>query len=93
MLFGPLSCVSDGVSKLGIIAMTRVLAREEPTIMVNSADPGYCSTDQNNNQGYITAAQGAVTPALLAHASFGDGEAFVTGRHFYEGREIPWSYS
>ena len=57
-----------GVSKLGLIALTRVLARDEPSIMVNSADPGYCATDQNNNQGFIPAAQGAVTPALLAHA-------------------------
>ena len=81
-----------GVSKLGLIALTKVLAREEPTLMVNSADPGYCATDQNNNQGYISAAQGAATPALLAHASFGEKDPFVSGKHFYEGREIPWTY-
>jgi NAD(P)-dependent dehydrogenase (short-subunit alcohol dehydrogenase family) len=88
---------ADGVSKMGLCALTKVLAREESgQIMVNSADPGYCATDQNQNQGYVSAAQGAVTPALLAHATFpnedGEGSAFVTGRHFYEGREIPWSY-
>ena len=81
-----------GVSKLGLIALTRVLAKEEPTIMVNSADPGFCATDQNDNQGFIAAAEGAATPALLAHASFGEKEPFVSGRHFYEGREIPWTY-
>ena len=84
------------MSKLGLVALTRVLAREERVLMVNSADPGYCATDQNQNQGYVSAAQGAVTPALLAHAQFpteeGEGDAFVTGRHFYEGGEIPWSY-
>ena len=39
-----------GVSKMGVIALTRVLAREEPTLLVNSADPGYCATDQNADQ-------------------------------------------
>ena len=39
-----------GVSKMGVIALTRVLARDEPTILVNSADPGYCATDQNADQ-------------------------------------------
>ena len=35
---------------MGVIALTRVLARDEPTILVNSADPGYCATDQNADQ-------------------------------------------
>ena len=81
-----------GVSKIGMIALTRVLARTEPRIMVNSVDPGYCATDQNSNQGFISAADGAVTPALLAHASFGEGQ-FVSGRHWYEGREMSWTYA
>ena len=34
----------------------------------------------------------AATPALLAHASFGEKDPFVSGKHFYEGREIPWTY-
>ena len=38
------------MSKMGVIALTRVLAREEPTLLVNSADPGYCATDQNADQ-------------------------------------------
>ena len=83
-----------GVSKIGLIALTRVLARAEPTIMVNSADPGYCATDQNNNQGFVSAAEGAKTPALLAHASFGgDGQTVhASGLHWYEGREMSWTY-
>ena len=75
-----------------MIALTKVLAREEPTIMINSADPGYAATDQNMNQGVISAKQGAVTPALLAFAPIGGEGDFVSGRLFYEGREIPWSY-
>ena len=31
-----------------------------------------------------------MTPALLAHASFEEGH--VSGLHFYEGRQISWSY-
>lgn len=80
-----------GVSKMGMIAMTRILARQEPTIMINSADPGFCATDQNQNQGYISAAVGAMTPALLAHAGF-DVDGHVSGLHFYEGQQIDWTY-
>ena len=58
--------------------------------MVNSADPGFCATDQNQNQGYISAEEGAITPSLLAHASFDEGH--VSGLHFYEGQQINWSY-
>lgn len=79
-----------GVSKMGLIALTRVLAREEPRLMVNSADPGFCATDQNQMQGYISAAEGAETPALLAHASFDEGH--VSGLHFYQCQQIEWTY-
>merc|ERR1712129_61159 len=78
-----------GVSKMGLIALTKVLAREEPQIMVNSVDPGFCATDQNQHQGYISAEQGAKTPALLAELQ---AEQTVTGKHFFEEREISWSY-
>lgn len=78
-----------GVSKMGIIAMSRVLAREEPTIMVNSVDPGFCATDQNNNQGYMSAERGARTPALLAALPAEDS---VSGAHWFEEREISWAY-
>ena len=33
-----------GVAKVGVIAMTKVTARENPKVMVNSVDPGYCAT-------------------------------------------------
>ena len=74
-----------GMSKLAIIALTKVLARDEPSIMTNSVDPGYCATDQNNNQGTISAERGARTPAWLALDA-----AVGSGKHFYEQREIAW---
>lgn len=33
-----------GTSKLGVIAMTKILARDEPEILVNCCCPGYCQT-------------------------------------------------
>ena len=77
-----------GMSKLGIIAMTRALARDEPTIMVNSVDPGFCATDQNNNQGHLSAALGAKTPVALALAP--EAEFRSGGHFFYDGTEIDW---
>jgi carbonyl reductase 1 len=76
-----------GMSKLGIIALTKVLAREHPDFMVNSVDPGYCATDQNKNQGTIPAARGAVTPVVLATIPASE---FVSGLHFFQEQEIAW---
>lgn len=87
-----------GVSKLGIIALTRVLARERPGIMIYSVDPGYCRTDQNDNQGVVDPAEGAYTPYLLALMETneeGEGKEGVdalSGLHFYEKSEMPWTY-
>lgn len=76
-----------GVSKVGIIAMTKTFAREFPTFMVTSVDPGYCATDQNNNQGYIPAERGAITPYLLA--TIKEPQHF-SGLHWYEEQAIEW---
>ena len=80
-----------GVSKMGLIALTRILAKDEPTISINSVDPGYCATDQNDHQGVISTSEGAVTPSLLAHAAFSDGQV-ASGLHWYDGREMSWTY-
>jgi carbonyl reductase 1 len=74
-----------GMSKLGIIALTKILARDHPTMRVNSVDPGYCATDQNNNQGVRPAACGAVTPFLLATTNDA-----VSGLHWFDEQEIQW---
>ena len=53
--------------------------------MVNAVDPGYCATDQNQHQGYVSAERGATTPALLATQP-----QFLSGRLFFDEREIDW---
>ena len=96
-----------GVSKVGIIAMTKILARQQykddgsssssnnssnNKLMINSVDPGYCATDQNNNQGYVSAERGAQTPYLLATIQPPQAEEQLkfNGRHWYEEQEIEW---
>jgi carbonyl reductase 1 len=83
-----------GMSKLGIIALTKIMARENEGMLINSVDPGYCKTDQNNNQGTVDPSDGAYTPyllALLEQDDDDDGED-MSGLHFYEEQEIPWTY-
>ena len=74
-----------GMSKLGIIAYTKILARDHPDLLVNSVDPGYCATDQNNHQGTRPAERGAMTPLLLATV-----DADFTGKHWFDEQEIRW---
>lgn len=81
-----------GVSKVGIIALTRVLAREHPEMMINSVDPGYCKTDQNKNQGTVDPSKGAYTPYLLSLMEVEEDEEADSGLHFYEESEMPWTY-
>jgi carbonyl reductase 1 len=75
-----------GMSKLAIISMTRVLAREFPMIQCNTVDPGYCATDQNKNQGNRPAARGAVTPYLLATQH----QETYTGMHWFDEKVSEW---
>lgn len=75
-----------GTSKCGVIALTKILARDEPSIIVNACCPGYCATDMSSHRGTKTAEEGARTPATLA--TLPDGS--VSGGFFSEGREIEW---
>lgn len=77
-----------GMSKLGIIALSKTLAQDLTDFQINSVDPGYCATDQNSNQGTRSAEQGAVTPFLLATT-----EEKFSGSHWFDEQVIPWSYS
>jgi carbonyl reductase 1 len=80
-----------GTSKIGVIAMTRFLARDEPSIIFNAVDPGYCATDQNNNAGTLPAATGAKTPIALATLATDSSFKKTTGKFFsYTGAEIDW---
>lgn len=83
-----------GVSKVGIIALSKILARQYyPQMKINSVDPGYCRTDQNDNMGTVDPYRGAYTPYLLATSSLEDEEeGGDSGLHFYEEKSIPWSY-
>lgn len=76
-----------GLSKVAIIAMTRVLARLHPDMMCNTVDPGYCATDQNCNQGNRPATRGAVTPFLLA--TLPDDQQH-SGLHWFDEKTIGW---
>ncbi|XP_071829064.1 carbonyl reductase [NADPH] 3-like [Apostichopus japonicus] len=62
---------SYNVSKLGIIAVTKVFAenlKQDPRqgILINSCSPGYVATDLTRNQGHRTIDEGAVTSVVLA---------------------------
>jgi len=76
-----------GMSKLGLIALTRVLARDEPRMMINCADPGYCATDMNAHQGYDSPEMGARTAAFLALLP---DEQRVSGKIWYKEAEHTW---
>eukprot|EP00602_Paraphysomonas_sp_CaronLab_P007610 CAMPEP_0185023290 /NCGR_PEP_ID=MMETSP1103-20130426/5979_1 /TAXON_ID=36769 /ORGANISM="Paraphysomonas bandaiensis, Strain Caron Lab Isolate" /LENGTH=240 /DNA_ID=CAMNT_0027555821 /DNA_START=157 /DNA_END=876 /DNA_ORIENTATION=+ len=77
-----------GMSKLGVIAMTKVLAREEaPRVAINACCPGYCDTDMTSHKGPRTAEHGARTPALLALMN---SDPLPTGKFFYDEEETAW---
>jgi carbonyl reductase 1 len=65
-----------GISKLGVIAATKIWARQEaPAIKVNSCCPGYCSTDMSSHQGSRPASDGAknaVIPATMDNPPTGE---------------------
>ena len=39
------------MSKVALIAATKILARQEPKILINACCPGYCATDLNAHKG------------------------------------------
>jgi len=76
-----------GMSKLGLIAMTHVLARDEPRMMVNCVDPGGCATAQNAFQGGDAPEKGARTAAFLALLP---DDQRVSGKYLMNEAEKPW---
>jgi len=83
------------VSKVGLIAYTRVLAKLEAAngpnkrLLINYVCPGYCATDLNGNAGHLTAEQGARTPVQVALWSADEPEQ-PNGKFFTEGAQIEW---
>ena len=64
-----------GISKLGVIAATRVWALREQSIRVNSCCPGYCSTDMSSHKGPRPPEEGAknaVIPATMENPPTGE---------------------
>ena len=76
-----------GMSKLGVIAATRVFAREEAAnnISVTSCCPGACITDMSSQRGNRSPAEGAknaVIPATMQNPP--------TGVYFADYQVSPW---
>jgi carbonyl reductase 1 len=76
-----------GMSKLGVIAATKVFAREEAgnNIRVNCCCPGYCNTDMTSHRGSRPPEEGArnaVIPATI--------ETLSTGEYFADYKVSTW---
>eukprot|EP01116_Phalansterium_solitarium_P021842 TRINITY_DN6971_c0_g1_i1.p1 TRINITY_DN6971_c0_g1~~TRINITY_DN6971_c0_g1_i1.p1 ORF type:complete len:270 (-),score=66.71 TRINITY_DN6971_c0_g1_i1:210-1019(-) len=77
-----------GVSKAGLTAMTRALARDEKRdVLINCIDPGYVDTDMSSHRGHLTPDQGAETSVFAALLPAGSK---LTGRFFINKTEVPW---
>jgi len=55
-----------GTSKLGEIALTKVLAAMTPGVQVTACCPGFVKTDMSSGMGSLTVEEGADTPVFLA---------------------------
>lgn len=63
-----------GMSKLAVVAATKVWARNEPSIKVNCCCPGYCKTDMTSQNGLrdpTDGAKNAVLPATMENPPTG----------------------
>eukprot|EP00980_Cylindrotheca_fusiformis_P007391 scaffold1525_cov142-Cylindrotheca_fusiformis.AAC.191 len=74
-----------GISKLGVVAATKIWARQEPSIKVNCCCPGYCATDMSSHKGPRPATEGAknaVIPATMDNPP--------SGAFFRDFKEAEW---
>jgi carbonyl reductase 1 len=55
-----------GMSKLSLIAATKVLARNNPRFKINACCPGYCKTDMSSHKGTRSPAEGARNATMCA---------------------------
>ncbi|XP_010523034.1 PREDICTED: (+)-neomenthol dehydrogenase [Tarenaya hassleriana] len=54
------------LSKAGVIALTRILAKKCPSFCINSVCPGFVNTDINFHTGILPVEEGAASPVRLA---------------------------
>ena len=71
------------VSKVMLNAYTRVLARDDPKMLINCVHPGFVNTDINWHMGTMTVAEGAKGPVMLALLPKGG----LTG-HYFDRTEV-----
>lgn len=62
----PINFSAYVVSKAALNAYTRVLAKKNPNIAINSVGPGYTKTDFTDSTGVFTIAEAAKGPVMLA---------------------------
>jgi NAD(P)-dependent dehydrogenase (short-subunit alcohol dehydrogenase family) len=72
------------VSKAGMNALTRILAREHPRLRINAVSPGWVRTRMGGSGAPRSVAEGA---ASIVWAASPDAP---TGGFFRDGRPIPW---
>eukprot|EP01113_Clastostelium_recurvatum_P025574 TRINITY_DN3077_c0_g1_i2.p1 TRINITY_DN3077_c0_g1~~TRINITY_DN3077_c0_g1_i2.p1 ORF type:complete len:295 (-),score=53.87 TRINITY_DN3077_c0_g1_i2:34-918(-) len=75
-----------GVSKIGVTALTRVLAKDNKDILINACCPGWVRTDMAGPKALLSTDQGAETPVHLALADIGG----TTGELWAEKHVISW---
>ncbi|KAE9605431.1 hypothetical protein Lal_00024790 [Lupinus albus] len=68
------------ISKAAMNAYTRILAKNYPTICINSVCPGYVKTDITSNTGFLTTEEGAASPVRLALLSKGSPSGLFYNR-------------
>lgn len=54
------------VSKAALNALTRILAKKCPSMMINAICPGFVKTDINANTGVLSVEEGGASPTRLA---------------------------
>ncbi|KAK7292633.1 hypothetical protein RJT34_15484 [Clitoria ternatea] len=60
------------LSKAALNAYTRILAKKYPTFYINAVCPGYCKTDLNYQNGYLTVEEGAQSVVRYAVVTGGN---------------------
>ncbi|KAJ0967094.1 hypothetical protein J5N97_024011 [Dioscorea zingiberensis] len=62
----PIGLSAYKVSKMGINAYTRIIAKKFPTFCINSVHPGFVRTDMTGGIGSMSPEEGARAPVMLA---------------------------